>query len=122
DGDRCERGVVFRPDGSRLVSGSDDGMVRIWDPSLAERNGILRGHESFVYDVAFSPDGEQVASLAWDGTARLWDATTGRQTGLLKHEKSIIGGGAFSRDGRRPGTVERDHRLTRLGAAAPDVP
>ena len=77
---------VFTPDGSRLVSGSTDGTVRIWDMSLVERNGILRGHESYVYDVAFSPNGEQVASAAWDGTARLWDATTGRQTGLLKHE------------------------------------
>ena len=84
DGFNCA--PVFTPDGSRLVSGSTDGTVRIWDMNLVERNGILRGHESFVYDVAFSPNGEQVASAAWDGTARLWDATTGRQTGLLKHE------------------------------------
>jgi len=44
-----------------------DGTVRIWDMSLVERNGILRGHESYVYDVAFSPNGEQVASAR--GTA-----------------------------------------------------
>ena len=103
---------VFTPDGSRLVSGSADGTVRIWDMSLVERNGILRGHESYVYDVAFSPDGEQVASAAWDGTARLWDATTGRQTGLLKHETAIISSVAYSRDGRRLATVERERGVT----------
>ena len=103
---------VFTPDGSRLVSGSTDGTVRIWDMSLVERNGILRGHESYVYDVAFSPNGEQVASAAWDGTARLWDATTGRQTGLLKHETGIITSVAYSRDGRRLATAERERGVT----------
>ena len=29
----------------------------LWDMELAERNGILRRHGSFVYDVTFSPDG-----------------------------------------------------------------
>ena len=86
-----------------------------------ERNGVLRGHESFVYDVAFSPDGEQVASSAWDGTARLWDATSGRQTGLLKHEKNIVSSVAFSRDGRRLVTVERDRGITLWDVASQKV-
>jgi WD40 repeat protein len=106
------RPPVFTPDGSRLVSCSPgDGTVRVWDMSPIERN-ILRGHESFVYDVAFSPNGEQVASAAWDGTARLWDATTGRQTGLLKHETAIIGSVAYSRDGLHLATRERHRGVT----------
>ncbi len=75
----CEHGVgvdwncppVFTPDGSKLVSNSSgDGTLRVWDLNQIERN-ILRGHKSFVYDVAFNPNGEQVASAAWDGTASL---------------------------------------------------
>ena len=103
---------VFTPDGSRLVSGSADGTVRILghEPGGTERHP--RGHESFVYDVAFSPDGEQVASAAWDGTARLWDATTGRQTGLLKHETGVITSVAYSRDGRRLATGSERRGVT----------
>src|SRR5262249_54390009 len=102
----------FTPDSSRLVSASTDGTVRIWDMDLVERNGILRGHESYVYDVAFSPDGEHVASVAWDGTARLWDAATGRPTGLLKHETRIINSLAYRGDGRQLATAERERGIT----------
>ncbi|MEQ1903157.1 MAG: protein kinase, partial [Pirellulaceae bacterium] len=102
---------LFTPDGSRLVSCSSEGTVRIWDIPEVERK-VLRGHESFVYDVAFSPNGEQVASAAWDGTARLWDATTGRQTGLLKHETALITSVSYTRDGLRLVTRERDRGVT----------
>ena len=60
--------AAFEKHGSLLVSRSADGESRVWDMELAERNGILRGHDSFVYDVAFSPDGTRAASAAWDGT------------------------------------------------------
>ena len=49
-----------------------------------ERDGALRGDESFVYDVAFSPDGVYIASAAWDNSVRFWDVTTGIETALFK--------------------------------------
>jgi WD40 repeat protein len=108
DGDGLGAPPVFTPDDSSLICGSTTGIVRIWNMGLVERNGLLRGHESFVYDVAFSPDGEHVASVGWDGTARLWDATTGRQTGLLKHKTGAIHSISYSGDGRRLATLERE--------------
>jgi WD40 repeat protein/serine/threonine protein kinase len=107
DGDGLAEAPIFTADGSSLISGSATGIVRMWNMELVERNGLLRGHESYVYDVAFSPDGEQVASAAWDGTARLWDATTGRQTGLLRHKTGALHSISYSGDGRRLATLER---------------
>ncbi len=96
----------YPPHGSPLISFSlTDGTVRLWDLDLLKRNGVLRGHTGFVYDVTFSPDGERVASAAWDGTARLWDATTGRQTGSFRHERPWVTSLAYSRDGRTLATV-----------------
>ena len=76
----------YTPDGRTIVTASAaDGAVRFWDARRAEWNGALRGHDSFVYDVAFHPDRARVASGAWDGTVCIWDATTGRQLSRLSY-------------------------------------
>jgi eukaryotic-like serine/threonine-protein kinase len=103
-----ERGTAFSPDGTRLACPCDNRQVLLWDVGLLERNGVLRGHTSYVYDLAFSPDGTQIASAAWDGTVRLWDATSQRQISLLKHKEPIVHSVAFSSDGKQLVSVARD--------------
>jgi WD40 repeat protein len=60
-GVRC---VAFSPDGDRLVSGSDDQMVKLWDVAKGKLVLTLRGHDSAVTGVAFSPDGNRLASVS----------------------------------------------------------
>jgi WD40 repeat protein/DNA-binding SARP family transcriptional activator/class 3 adenylate cyclase len=64
--------LAFSADGSRLATASQDGTVRIWDPSSGEQLLVLRGHGALVSSVAFSPDGSQLASAGADGTVRVW--------------------------------------------------
>ncbi|KAG8915462.1 hypothetical protein FRC02_004515, partial [Tulasnella sp. 418] len=71
------RSVAFSPDGSRIVSGSDDHSVRIWDTSTGSCVRILEGHTNQVQSTCFSPDGTVAASSSDDGTLRLWDPSTG---------------------------------------------
>src|SRR5215469_16188110 len=104
--------LAFAPDGTHLVSGSQDGTVRIWDassgkellkivvPSRTLPTGPKGGdidHGS-VYAVAFGPDGKAVASGDYDGMVYLWDAATGRRLHTLAGHGREVSGLAFSPD------------------------
>ncbi|KAG2065506.1 WD40 repeat-like protein, partial [Suillus decipiens] len=95
--------VSFSPDGTRIVSGSDDKTVRLWDARTGEPVGEpLEGHTDWVRSVSLSLDGTRVVSGSDDKTVRLWDAATGRPVGqpLRGHTNSITSV-SLSPDGTR---------------------
>lgn len=92
--------LAYTPDGKRIVSGSGDGLVRVWD--LEGR--LIRkmaGHEGNVFSVAVSKDGKRIVSGAKDGTVRIWDAETGGEVRRLAGHGSAVRSVAISSDGRR---------------------
>jgi eukaryotic-like serine/threonine-protein kinase len=64
-------------DGSRLITGSDGGDVRIFQFGPNTQTLAVMAHKGFVYQTVFSPDGTLVLTAAGDRTARLWDGQTG---------------------------------------------
>ena len=66
--------VAFSPDGTKIVSGSHDETVRVWDAVTGTLSNTLEGHSSDVTSVAFSPDGTKIVSGSKDKTVRIWDA------------------------------------------------
>ena len=68
--------VSFSPDGSRIVSGSGDNTVRVWDAVTGEVINTLTGHSGYVFSVSFSPDGSRIVSGSQDNI-RVWDAVIG---------------------------------------------
>jgi WD40 repeat protein len=65
------RSLSFSPDGSQLVSGSNDKTLSLWSVASGALHKTLAGHTAGV-NVAFHPNGHQVASVSNDQTIRLW--------------------------------------------------
>ncbi|CCM05742.1 uncharacterized protein FIBRA_07974 [Fibroporia radiculosa] len=75
--------VTISHDGRRIVSGSYDCTIRVWDTDTGKQLGKpLEGHTDSVTSVAISHDGRRVVSDSDDGTIRTWNTTSGVTTSL----------------------------------------
>jgi len=72
--------VAFSPDGTRIVSGSWDTTLRVWDAQTGQEILSLQGHTGGVVRVTFSPDGKRLVSGSGDKTLKVWDPQTGQET------------------------------------------
>src|SRR5262245_20501105 len=70
--------MSFSPDGQRLLTGSEDCVVRVWDLRSGERLIRCEGHTAAVTAVACFSDG-RIASESLDQSLRVWDGATGSQ-------------------------------------------
>ena len=61
-----------------LLSGSDDGTLRIWRVSDWACLHVLGGHKSGVTSIAIHPTGRLALSTSSDKTVRLWNLMEGR--------------------------------------------
>jgi WD40 repeat protein len=64
--------VAFSADGGLLLSGGEDGTVRLWRAEGGEELRCYEGHGGRVRAVAFTPDGLSAFSGGGDGVLRRW--------------------------------------------------
>jgi len=65
--------IMFSPDGSRLLTASDDHTARLWDATTGRPLGPPIEHDEAVWWAAFSPDGSRIVTASRDRTARVWE-------------------------------------------------
>lgn len=96
--------AAFSPDGTRIVTSSEDGSARVWNARDGQLVSILedrRGaRNASVYTARFSPTGRDVVTASADNLARIWDATTGRLKISLRGHQGEVKSATFSPDGR----------------------
>jgi WD40 repeat protein len=93
---------VLSPDGSRLATFGNDGVIHLKDAKSGSEIAALHGHIRAVTGVAFSPDGRLLVSSSNDGTIQVWDATVTQDSGSLVTLTGHNGGVssvAFNEDG-----------------------
>ena len=56
--------AAFSPDGTRIVTASDDKTARIWDAATGKEIAVLRGQTAAVSSATFSPDGSRIVTAS----------------------------------------------------------
>ncbi len=84
------RAVALTADGTRAVSGGDDGTLRLWDLERGAEMRRLEGHEGVVRAVAVTADGRRAVSGGHDGTLRLWDLERGVEIAAFSADNAIL--------------------------------
>jgi WD40 repeat protein len=102
--------VAFSADSKRLVSGSKDNTVRLWD--IARRVELcpaFQGHTDSVISVAFSPNGTRIVSGAEDKTIFICNIESGTSTSQIN--SSLIPKHCLSQNVRRTIFLLRSGRI-----------
>jgi hypothetical protein len=112
--------VAFSPDGKRVLSGSNDGRVIVWDTAsgdslltLGQRSGTP------IHAAAFSPDGLTIAIGTCGGKFALWKVEGGQELLTFTGHTNAIESLAYFPDGNRIVTASYDNTAriwdTKLG-------
>jgi WD40 repeat protein len=97
----------FDPSGHALLTGSEDGSARIWDPGTYDLLRQLGPQSGPLSRASFSPDGRLVVTASADSTASVLRVAGNRLLRVLHHDKAV-NDAEFSADGRLIVTASDD--------------
>jgi WD40 repeat protein len=95
-GSVCALAVL--PDG-RIVSGSSDNTIKVWNRNLNTVDAELKGHTNTVFALAVLPDG-RIVSGSSDNTIKVWNRNLNTVDAELKGHTNTVFALAVLPDGR----------------------
>ncbi len=122
-GTRGVYSLALSPDGSTLATGSQKGIIPVWDLATGKLLRTLQWPNGrLCIGVAFAPDGKTLAAIASDDkdpqfVISLWDMAAGKELRRIKVAPWVGWGILFSRDGKTLITGGRDSVIRRWDAS-----
>ena len=92
--------VAITPDGTKIVSGSYDNTIKVWDIASGRLLNTLEGHTSSVSSVTITPR-YKIVSASYDNTIKVWDIVSGRLVNTLEGHTSSVSSVAITPDGTK---------------------
>jgi WD40 repeat protein len=94
--------IAITNNGQTIVSGSDDGTIKVWNLRTGTLMRTLRGHSDSIVSLAISPNGQTLATASGlnDQSVKLWDLRTGRLIRTIKQPDWFVKSVAFSPDSK----------------------
>ncbi|KAJ1945549.1 hypothetical protein GGF37_001643, partial [Kickxella alabastrina] len=75
--------VLFDRTGRRMITGSDDFLIKIWCTRTGYLVKTFKGHQGMVSDIALNMENTLLASASTDGSVRIWNLKTGEPRAVL---------------------------------------
>jgi WD40 repeat protein len=92
--------LALSADGQRVISGSYDNTLKIWDVANGDCLHTLKGHTDSVRALVLSADGKRVISGSSDNTIKIWDVASGDCLHTLKGHTDSVRALVLSGDGQ----------------------
>lgn len=94
----------------RLVSGSHDATLRIWDLDQGTCLKTLSDHTGLIFSVRLHPQGDRFATASYDHSIKVWTLTGECSQTLTGHTAEVISVD-FSADGQLIASASCDHTI-----------
>ena len=112
--------MALTADARRLVSGSMDNTLLLWDLETGQCLQTLRGHSQLIRRVAMTRDGRLAVTISDDNEVRLWDLAAGQCTRVLQPCSRKIQSIALDTERSQALCTDSDNRLSIWDLASGD--